>query len=249
MRIARRPIRSRVVAIYRIDPEALARRLPEGVLPRLHSGEAVAVLCYTRLGTIGSRFLPHRGASSNHLSYRFLVERSRKGRAVQETWVARRETSSRLGAGLGERILGQDHGRSTFEVAEDVLAFSLRVASARGEEFYLRAEPCGASSSRFLPTAREVQALLCSSGEVRPVDLLVPEADALDVRNGFAPEPLVVFEIRSAFLDDPQVFPAGSTNFDSAWRLVTQRLEPIREAKSARAPVLRRAPSQAFPAC
>ncbi len=249
LQLARRPVRSRVLVVYHVEPAALARRLPGDVKPRLVGGRAIAVLCYTRLGTLGSRFLPHRGACSNHLSYRFLVERTRKGELVPETWVARRETSSRLGAGLGEKLLGQDHGRSTFEVREDPLGLSLSVSSERGEEFYLRAEPCATSSSRFLPTAREVEALLDSCGDVHPSDFLAPEADAIDVRN-VAAEPLTVFEIRSSFLGDPRCFPEGSATFDSAWRLVTQRLEPIREPKFARASVLRRgAPSQAFPAC
>jgi hypothetical protein len=248
MQLARRPVRSRVLAIYHGNPAALAERLPASVRPRLVHGRALVVLCYTRLGTLGSRFLPHRGACSNHLAYRVLVERERRGALQPETWVARRETSSRLGAGLGERLFGKEHGRATFAIEEQDRTFTLCVSSGRGEELYLRAEPAPGSESRLFPGGREVQALLRASGDVHPADFLVPEADAIDARGELAPEPLIVHEIRSTFLDDPATFPEGTLEFDSAWRLVDRRLEPVRALHFA--PSVRPAASSpAFPAC
>jgi hypothetical protein len=246
--LARRPVRARILAFYHAEPAVLAPRLPAAARARLMHGRALVVLCYTRLGTLGSRLLPHRGACTNHLAYRVLIERERKGVLRPETWVARRETSSRLGAGLGEHLLGQDHGRATFAIAEEEGTLTLSAASGRGEEFYLRAARACAAESQLFPGGRDVQACLRASGDVHPADFLAPEADAIDARGDLAPEPLTVFEIRSTFLAEGAAFPAGSVEFDSAWRLVDRRLEPVRKVRYA-PDVLPAASSQAFPAC
>ena len=129
LKIGRRPIRSRVLVLYRIDPSVLQRVLPAGTRPRVVQGYAVGEACYTKLGP--SRFLRGRLSSpSDHLAYRFALEREDKDGAHAVTWVARRETSSWLEARCGEKLLRGEYGRSVFRIHEDQFGLQLAVTSS-----------------------------------------------------------------------------------------------------------------------
>ncbi len=225
--IGRRPVLCRVLALYRVEADALRRLLPAATEPRLVHGYAVGEVCYTRLGQ--SRFLRGRlSPTSDHLTYRFAVERVRKEGNVAGTWVARRETSSWLEARCGEKILRGEYGRSEFRVREDHFGIELEVTGERGFEFYLRAEASGSVRGSLFGGPHALETFLGETGDLAPQDVFAPEADALDV-DGFAPEPLAVFDARSVFFGDRQLFPSSSAVLDSAWRLVTKRCELVAE--------------------
>jgi hypothetical protein len=211
--LGKRPVRGRVLAVYRLDPERLAELLPSGLRPRLLQGHAVACALFTRLGSaplLGPRF-----GSSDHLAYRFAVQRADGSDA---TWIARRETSSWLGARCGAKLLRREYGRSAFRVVEDALRLEIAVRSERGEEFYLRGENAGPPREALFRSAQALEAFLDASGPVQPHDVFAPEADELDRTEAFAPEPLSVFESRSAFLS-ASPFGAGAAVLDGAWRI------------------------------
>jgi len=220
--LGRRPIRSRVLVLYRLDPGVLAPLLPEAMRPRILRGCAIAAACYTRLGA--PRILRGRSADSEHLSYRFAVEREEKDGWREATWVARRETSSWLEARCGAKLLRGAYGRAAFLVQEDAFALELAVRGERGEEFYLRGEASGTAANSLFPSSQSLFEFLGDEGPVEPYDVFAPEADELDPEQCFAPEPLAVFETRSAFFADPR-FPPGVVAVDSAWKLVTRKLE------------------------
>jgi len=223
LRLGRRPVHSRVIVFHRIDPDAGARLLPDEVRPRLVEGHALAVLCYTRLGCLEGRFLPHRRSSTHHLDYRIAGEQED---GTPTTWAVRRETSSRLGARWNETVLRRGHGRSTFELEKDAYKLRLAVRSAQREELFLHVEctPATTVPGALLPTPAAVQDFLDHSGSVRPHDVLAPEADRIDARNAFTPEPLNVFELRSSFFDEHF---RESARLDGAWRLASRRLHPV----------------------
>ena len=230
LRMARRPVRSRVLVFHRVPVEAATRMLPDGLRARVVQGSAVAVLCYTWLGSLAHALLPGGRGSTHHLSYRIAAERDEG----PTTWVARRETSSRLGARWNETILRREHGRSSFRLEKDAFSLKLTVESARGEELYLHVELADRTGALFsLP--EQVRQFLDQAGEVRPHDVLAPEADAIDARNAFAPEPLHVFELRSAFLDEHL---SGTAVVDGAWRLVPRRSQPAREVGARPVPAV-----------
>jgi hypothetical protein len=232
LKIGRRPIRCRVLVLYRVDPSVLQRMLPAGTRPRTVQGSAVGEACYTRLGP--SRFLRGRLSSpSDHLTYRFGLEREGKGGPVAVTWVVRRETSSWLEARCGEKLLRGEYGRSEFRVREDQFGLELAVTSARGEEFRLRAEAPGKLGESLFPSPQALESYFAEHGEIEPSDVFAPEADDLDLERCFAPEPLSVFEARSLFFDDRSVF-AGSAVLDSAWRVVEKRTDLVPERSAAR---------------
>jgi hypothetical protein len=260
LRLGRRPVRSRVVVLYRMTPHVARELLPEHLRPRLVQGYAVATLAYTRLGSLESRFLPQRRASTHHLAVRIAAERPVTGASAGTgggasggtggseltTWVAHRRTSSRLGTRWGGRILRRESGHARFVLEESPFGLSLHVQGPQAEELALRLETCARAGSLFA-TPRAVEELLETSGAVRPHDVLAPEADAIDCSRCFAPEPLGVFELRSAFLDDPATFPPGSVELDGAWRLAPKRLQPV-QARSTERVRARLAAGEAFPA-
>jgi hypothetical protein len=213
---------SRVLVLYRLLPQALARILPRGLEPRQQAGYAVGTACYTRLGA--GRLFRGRSAGSEHLAYRFAVLADDEGGPCPATWIARRDTSSWIEA-RGARLLRADYHRSEFQLREEAFGLELSVSGERGEEFYLRGEAAGAAERSLFPNARALEDFLESCGSVRPADIFHPETDQFDLEKSFAPEPLTVFAARSAFFTDPKLFPPGTAELDSAWRLVTRRLE------------------------
>lgn len=223
--LGRRPVQSRLLAVYRLEPE-LARRtlLPEGLEPRLAQGYAIVAACYTRLGV--NRLFRRRGAptasGSDHLAYRIAVLRAD---GIHATWIARRETSSWLEARCGAKLLRGEYGRSAFRIKEDAFAIELTVEGERGEEFYLRGESAPACTRSLFAGPQALEQFLGEDQPVHPYDVFAPEADELDLAQHFAPEPLAVFEARSAFLSGGPL--AGSAVLDSAWRIVTRRLDPV----------------------
>jgi hypothetical protein len=204
-------VRSRVLAIYRLEPDWLEALLPSGLEPRLNQGYAIGAVCYTRLGA--PRLFRSRTRASDHLAYRFAVTDAKGNDA---TWVARRETSSWFEATCGARLLRGEYGRSSFQVTEDAQGIELAVQGEHGVDFYLRGENSGAGSGSLFSCAQDLDEFLGTRCAVRPHDLLAPEADALELTRHVTSEPLVVFESRSPFLDAGQL--------DSAWRIVRHKL-------------------------
>lgn len=216
--LGRRRIQCRVLVLYRLRPERLAALLPHGLSPRTHAGFSIGCALYTRLESA----LPNpRAHGSEHLAYRFAVAREDGGPAG---WVARRETSSWLEARCSKLLRGPQ-GRARFRCSENAFALELTVDGERGEELYLRGESAPAPSAGLFRHASELEHFLAAESEVRPQDVFAPEADQLALDKCFAPEPLALFEARSRFLSGTP-FEPGEVELDSAWRLVTRRLDP-----------------------
>jgi len=213
--LGRRRIQARVLVLYRLRPERLAALLPAGLAPRLLHGHAVAAACYTRLEPV----LPGtRAQGSEHLAYRFAAARSD---GTPTGFVARRATSSWLEARCS-RLLRGPQGRARFACSADPFALELAVQGDEGEEFYLRGEAAPAPRAALFAHPHELSEFLAAEEEVQPHDVFAPEADQLELAEGFAPEPLCAFEVRSRFLSSAP-FAQDEIELDSAWRLVTRR--------------------------
>jgi hypothetical protein len=209
--LGRRPVQSRVLVVYRLDPQVVQTYLPDGLLPRVVSGYAIAAACYTRLG--GTALF--RDSGTDHLAYRFAVQRED---GVEAAWIPRRETSSWFEARCGAFMRGE-YGKSSFEVKEDALSIELSVAEGDSEHFYLRGEAGGFPQGSVFPTAHALEHFL-GDEIVRPYDPIAPEADELDLAESVAAEPLAIFEVRSPFFEQAGL----EAQLDSAWRLATRRL-------------------------
>jgi hypothetical protein len=228
--LGRRPVRGRLLVVYRLAPTLVAELLPDGLRPRLLQGFAIGAACYTRLGATPLFRLNERkeNGGSDHLAYRFAAE---TGEGEPSAWIARRETSSWLEARCGAKLLRGEYGRSAFRVTESAFAVELAVEGEHGEEFYLRGEAAGAAQGSLFAGPQALEEFLGSDQCVRPYDLFAPEADELDLAQHFAPEPLAVFEARSAYFDES--FARGAVELDSAWRIVTRRTEAVTQRRTA----------------
>jgi len=193
-------------------------------------GYAIGAACYTRLGPGPLSRLHERGTGgSDHLSYRFAAQRENGAGA---SWVARRETSSWLEARCGSKLLRGEYGRSSFRVQSDVFGIEITVEGERGQGFYLRGEATSTVTNTLFPSAHALESFLREDRHVRPYDLFSPEADELELGSDFAPEPLAVFETRSAFFSESP-FAEMKAELDSAWRILNHRLEAVKHRRPA----------------
>ncbi len=220
--LGRRPVRSRVLVFHRLTERAARRLLPIGLEPRLIDGTAIATTSYARIGSL----LPGRGSGTHHLAYR-IAARSEDGPV---TWVARRASSSRLGAGLSEKVLRRAHGRASFQIEKDAFELRLRARAGGREELFLHVE-VGERAGSVFSSPEAVRLFLEDAGTVQPPDALAPETDRIDARGPFGPEPLAVHACRAAFLEEEC---GAEARLDGAWRLVPRRLQPVRRSEFAR---------------
>lgn len=226
---ARKPIRSRILVLFSVDPAVLRPLLPDGTEPRQHSGCAVAALCFTRLGAprlfAGSQ-------ASDHLALRFAVARRTRTALEPATWIPWRGTSSRFEAGCGTRLLRGSFLHTRFEVREDPFGVELTARAGDGEILHLRAGATKPEGRGLFPSGEDLERFLGQQGPVEPHDPFAAEADRLEPDEGVTPEPLSVFELRL----EPFVLARDLLHFDSAWRLVrTNTLRLPREQVRRRA--------------
>ncbi|MEW6073307.1 MAG: hypothetical protein AB1726_12045 [Planctomycetota bacterium] len=235
LRLGRRPVGCRLLLLYRLDPAAAQALLPPSCQPVLERGFAIAGLCYTRLDTAKSRWLPRRGSPSEHLAVRLAVEFAGKRRSERGTWILRRQTSSWIEARCGDKLLRREYERAEFALGEDPLDIALDVTCGGREELHLRAHAADLLPGSLFTGPRHVEEFLAATETARPPDVFAPEADELDLRAGTAAvEPLAVLEARSAFFAAPERFPAGAAELDCSVRLVQRRLVGVRETAPLR---------------
>jgi len=215
----------------------VARKLlPGGLRPVLEGGYAVAGLCYTRLGSIRSRWIPRRlGSTSDHLAVRIAAEFDGRKTPRRGTWILRRQKSSWIEARCGDKLLRGDYRRAVFDLEENPFGLTLSVRNGEREELFLRAEVADGLGGSLFSGPRHAEEFLAETEGARPHDIFAPEADDLEIRTGaFAPEPLSVLEVRSAFFEDSDLFPPGAVRLDCALRFGARRLVGARERVTSR---------------
>ena len=75
-------IKRRILANFRIDPEAIQRELPPRFRPKLQNGAAVAGICLIRLEHVRPRSMPEAlGLSSENAAHRVAVTWDEDGEA------------------------------------------------------------------------------------------------------------------------------------------------------------------------
>lgn len=243
--IGRRPVQDRVLVLYRSGEQEIAEQLPPGVRPRTRAGYAILALCYTRLGPVASRWIPHRLAiPCDHVDYRVIVDFEDRRGAIPGAWVLRRETSSRFEARWGARLQRCSYTRATFDVDTHELGIELRATGSDGEELSLRAESVPSWSGSIFSSLPDLESFLADAAEVRPTDLFAPEADDLELGTGAcALQAMRMLDVRCPFLESAG---AGSLALDGVVRLSNRRPIPVTRGAAVRH--LREEPAQALPA-
>ena len=208
----------RILANFRVRPDALERILPPPFRPKLVEGWGVAGICLIRLKQIRPRGLPgFIGVSSENAAHRIAVQWDVAGQTREGVFVPRRDSSSRLNALAGGRVFPGVHHRASFDVHETDTSISLKM-HGNGASVAIDAMTDASFPATSIFRTLELASEFFRSGSVgySPASR-VGEFDGLELRTpNWRVEPLDVKSIHSSFFGDAERFPAGSVHFDCA---------------------------------
>jgi len=215
-------IRRRILLNYRVDPEAVARILPENFRPKLFNGNAIAGICLIRLEEVRPKGLPgFMGISSENSAHRIAVEwEDEAGNSREGVFVPRRDTDSLLNSLAGGRIFPGVHHHSKFHINDRDGKIAIRVDAKDSETALVDIEV--EESDNFPETSvfgsLEASSRFFEAGRIgyssRP-DSCVLDGLLLKVP-GWRVSALAVKKADSTFFDDRAIFPSGKIEFDHA---------------------------------
>jgi hypothetical protein len=215
-------IKRRILLNYRVDPGVIARILPPPFHPKLVRGKAIAGICLIRLENIRPKGFPaFAGISSENSAHRIAVEWvNETGQPREGVFVPRRDTDSRLNALAGGRIFPGVHHLSRFTVSDQAGHISLQVDPRDSDTPLVDLE---VHESKVFPESSIFESLDetsrffeagCIGYSSRP-DSCRMDGLLLKVSD-WQVSALEIDHARSAYFDDPSVFPPGSIDLDHA---------------------------------
>jgi hypothetical protein len=219
-------IERRLLVNYRIDPELVARQLPEPFRPHLVSGWAVGGVCFIRLGGLRPNHFPSTvGITTENVAHRFAVEWDDEAGTQVGVFIPRRDTNSRVTALAGDRIFPGSHRLARFEVEELESELHLGVQShddsldlsvTAHESARIEGELFGSlgQAIEFFRRGSLGYSPSGPSGGLTGVRLQSQSWEAL---------PVAIDSMRSSVFDNPETFPKGSCALD--FGLVMRNLE------------------------
>jgi hypothetical protein len=226
-------IERRLLVNYRVDPDAIARLLPQPFRPQLVDDAAVAGICLIRLGELRPSRAPRwAGLRSENAAHRVAVEWDTAQGLRTGVYIPRRDSDSWANIALGGRIYPGEHHRARFHVEEtdeDVqVAYRSVDGSARVEvSVHITGRLSG---SRLFADVDEASAFF-EVGSIGYSATRQPQRfDGLRLKpSAWRVEPTEVNEAHSSFFDHPVTFPPGSAELDSAliMRSVPVEWEPL----------------------
>ncbi len=109
----------RLLIAFRLAPEPSMYRVPAPFSLLLVNGFAVGCISLDRVTGLRPRGFPAAtGLAVEHAAHRIAVEWNQGGRAATGFFVVARHSSSRLTAGVGDRLFPGHHERATFAVSD-----------------------------------------------------------------------------------------------------------------------------------
>lgn len=214
-------IERRILANYRIDPNALQRLLPAPFRPKLVHGWGVAGICLIRLRGVRPALVPEwLGIASENAAHRIAVEWSDPDGLLREgVYIPRRDTNSRLNALAGGRLFPGVHHHARFTVRETLERFEVALHSDDGcTHVAVRAH-----LTAQLPSTSIFRSLDEASAFFRAGSLGYSATRDSATFHGLElhchtwnVEPLEVEEVRSSFFEDATHFPPEAATFDCA---------------------------------
>jgi uncharacterized protein YqjF (DUF2071 family) len=225
--VIRGTIDRRILVNFRVDPDVLARMLPNHFRPKLVNGTGMAGVCLIRLKHIRPRFLPGLlGVSSENAAHRIAVEWEENGVEKEGVFIPRRDTSSRLNTLAGGRLFPGVHHHARFQVQEHGEHFRVAVDSDDGRTHLLVEGHIGTAlpPTSIFSSVPEASRFFEQGSVGYSVTRKPGEFDGLELRSfTWKVQPLVVEQVESSYFEDQELFPAGSVTFDSA--LLMQQIE------------------------
>lgn len=214
-------IERRVLVNYRVDADVLQRLVPAPFRVKTVAGFGIAGVCLIRLANMRPRFWPAAlGFRSENAAHRIAVEWDTADRVREGVYVPRRDTSSVLNVFLGGRLFPGQHHRARFEVRETPDHLSI-ASSSRDGLTRVRVE---AAPAQRLPGSSVFGSTEAASAFFERGSVGYSATDregcfeCLELRShAWKVEPLAVARVESSFFADPQRFPPGTVDFDSAF--------------------------------
>jgi uncharacterized protein YqjF (DUF2071 family) len=213
-------VQRRLLVNYRVDPEVLARRLPQPLRPQLANDWAVAGICLIRLGRLRPRYVPAAlGLRSENAAHRFVVEWDTPDGTASGVYIARRDSGSLLNVAVGGRLFPGLHHRARFDVRET--AEDLRVSFTSADrtthlEVAVRTTQRW-PASRLFANLDEASSFFQQGAAGYSVCDDPRYLDGMHLETtDWRVEPVELEAARSSFFDDPARFPHGSATLDCA---------------------------------
>jgi hypothetical protein len=210
----------RILANYRVDPEAMAAVLPAPFRPQLFNGYAIGGICLIRLKRIRPSLLPIPwGIGSENAAHRIAVEWQADGQTKQGVYIPRRDTNSWLTSWAGGTLFPGIHHHSGFTVVEQSPHYSVSMRSDDGAANVLVSGtviPKFPSDSVF-GTLRSASDFF-EQGSLGYSDTkTVGQFDGLQLQcDNWRVEALDIDAIHSSFFEDESRFAPGTVEFDCA---------------------------------
>jgi hypothetical protein len=218
--VIRGVIDRRILVNYRVDPDVLARVLPEPFEPLLANGAGMAGVCLIRLKHVRPRFMPaFLGISSENAAHRIAVQWDQGGERREGVFIPRRDTSSRLNTLVGGSLFPGEHHHARFTVQERDGQYRVALDSDDGRT---RLAVEGSAASELPRTSAfgslgEASAFFERGSLGYSVTGRAGRFDGLELRSfTWEVEPFAVERVESTFFEDRATFPAGSVQFDCA---------------------------------
>jgi hypothetical protein len=210
----------RILVNYRVDPAAVSRLIPAPFRPKVTHGYAIAGICLIRLKDIRPVNFPILpGIGSENAAHRFAVEWDDGGQLREGVFIPRRDSSSRVNALLGGRLVPGRHFHARFDVDESETRLSVGFESDDGQ---MRVKVVGCVAER-LPPDSIFDSVEDASQFFEKGSLGYSATDDLGRYDGlelqcksWTVQPLAVESVQSSYFSDPSKFPAGSAVFDCA---------------------------------
>ena len=213
-------IRRRILANFRVDPQAMQRQLPSRFRPKLYDGFAVAGICMIRLDHIRPKLMPEIvGISSENAAHRVAVLWDEEGTTREGVFISRRDTNSQLNLLLGGRIFPGEHHQASFNVQESDASVNITMKSA-DEAVIVEIK---GSIAEKLPATSIFSSLAEASSFFEGGAVGYSVTSDLDRLDGlrlqtkeWCVKPLHVTSVHSSYFSDEEKFPQGSIEFDNA---------------------------------
>lgn len=210
----------RILANFRLDPEAMANVLPEPFRPKLVHGYGIGGICLIRLKAVRPRFLPIPwGIASENAAHRFAVEWDEDGAVREGVYIPRRDTNSRLNTWAGGALFPGIHHHASFSVEESDDRYSVTMRSD-DEQAYVRVAGVVADEipeSSVFSSVAEVSEFFERGSLGYSNTNQAGKFDGLELRcRNWHVQPLEIEQVESSFFQDEQRFPPGSVEFDCA---------------------------------
>jgi hypothetical protein len=214
-------IERRMLVNFRCQADALAHVLPRPFRPKLIHGWGMAGVCLVRLGGLRPAFLPAGvGINSENAAHRIAVEWDENGAIREGVFIPRRDSSSMFNRFAGGKVFPGFHHAADFRVLETLNRFKLEVRSADRATFIrvharVTDQLPPDSIFRSLNEASEFLRGGALGWSLRGADHAF---DGLELAcDQWQMEPLAVELVESSFFSNPDRFPPGSAEFDSAF--------------------------------